>query len=50
MVPVAGANGGDPLKQWEKHSLTAIHNSLWKGDPSHLFTAAVNSSLDWQTM
>lgn len=28
---MAGANGGDATKQWKQHSITAIHNALWKG-------------------
>eukprot|EP00038_Savillea_parva_P025505 m.47986 g.47986 ORF g.47986 m.47986 type:complete len:499 (-) comp6947_c0_seq1:76-1572(-) len=39
-----------PGGAWERHSITAQHNRLWKGDPTLLFSDAVNDSSVFETL
>lgn len=47
-APVAEA--GAPSAGWSRHSISAAHNELWRGDPQYLFTGAVNDSAKWETL
>ena len=38
------------LAGWTRHSISAVHNELWRGDPKYLFTASVNDSALWETL
>jgi hypothetical protein len=35
---------------WSRHSISAAHNDLWRGDAQYLFTGAVNDSAKWETL
>ena len=35
---------------WVRHSITAAHNRLWKGDPHYLFSEMVNDSSVFETL
>jgi hypothetical protein len=49
------AEGGDASSSvasdgWVRHSITAQHNRLWKGDPTYLFSNMVNDSSVFETL
>lgn len=42
---IAGGMSMVPASTWERHSITAQHNRLWKGDPAYLFSQMVRIAL-----
>lgn len=47
--PGAAAAAGAPAG-FDRHSISAAHNALWRGDEKYLFTNAVNDSALWETL
>ena len=47
---MGGIGGGAPRTEWVKHSISAQHNRLWRGDSKYLFDPRVNISDAWQTL
>ena len=41
---LAGLNGGDDKKTWQKHSITEVHNQLWQGADFYRFDASINDT------
>jgi hypothetical protein len=44
------ASGARAPAGFDRHSISAAHNALWRGDKKYLFTNAVNDSAMWETL
>lgn len=41
---LAGLNGGDDKKIWQRHSIADIHNQFWQGADYYRFDASINDT------